>query len=190
MSGELRVEAGTLLASFPDMLDPNFMHSVVLVCQHTDEGAYGVITNRATRFEVKELLPDHELLGTSRFPVFLGGPVDHTTLQFLHVVPDDIPGGMSIDGNLWLGGDLDALGRYVTGKPRLARRNVRLFLGYSGWGAGQLDGELETGSWLPAPPSHAAIFGEPGEDTWRMVVRSIEGGDSGLQQQPPDVSWN
>jgi putative transcriptional regulator len=190
MSAELRVEAGTLLAAFPDMLDPNFMHSVVLICQHTDEGAYGVVTNRETKFEAKDLLPQHELLGKSRFPVFLGGPVDHTTLQFLHVVPEAIPGGMSIDGKYWLGGELDALGEYVTRQPRLAARNLRLFLGYAGWGAGQLDVELGTGSWLPAPPSQEAIFGEPGEGTWRRVVRSIEGDGGGLEQQPPDVSWN
>jgi putative transcriptional regulator len=190
MAGELRVEAGTLLAAFPDMLDPNFMHSVVLICQHSDQGAYGVITNRATPQVVKELLPDHPTLGRSSFPVFLGGPVDHSTLQFVHVVPEVIPGGMSIDGKLWLGGDLDALGEYLVKKPRAAARRVRLFRGYSGWSAGQLDGELGSGSWLPAPPALRAIFGEPGETTWRRVVRSIGGEGEGLDRQPPDVSWN
>src|SRR5258705_4195518 len=109
MTGELRVEAGTLLAAFPDMLDPNFMHSVVLICQHSDQGAYGVVTNKSTNFKVKDLLPNHPLLGESVFPVFLGGPVDHTTIQFVHVAPNEIPGGLSIDGRLWLGGGPHAL---------------------------------------------------------------------------------
>jgi putative transcriptional regulator len=186
----MRVEAGTLLAAFPDMLDPNFMHSVVLICQHSDERAYGLITNRATRFVVKELLPKHPVLGQSKFPVFLGGPVDHDQLQYVHVVPEAIPGGLSIDGKLWLGGDLDALGKYLVANPRVARRKVRLFLGYSGWSAGQLDNELGMGSWLPAPPALDAIFGEPGEPTWRRVVRSIGREGGSLEQQPPDVSWN
>jgi putative transcriptional regulator len=190
MARELRVEAGTLLAAYPDMLDPNFMHSVVLICQHSDQGAYGVVTNRRTKFAVKELLPEHPTLGQSSFPVFLGGPVDHTTLQFVHVVPEIVTGGVSIDGKLWLGGDLDALGKYLAEKPRAAQRRVRLFLGYSGWSAGQLDAELETGSWLPAPPSTQAIFGPPGEVTWRRVVRSIGREGDELGQQPPDVSWN
>ncbi len=190
MPKELRVEAGTLLAAFPDMLDPNFMHSVVLVCQHNEQGAYGVVTNKRTRYTVKQLLPNHPVLGASRFPVFLGGPVDHTTLQFVHTVPETIPGGLSLDGKLWLGGDLDALGAYVAAKPRAASKKLRLFLGYSGWSAGQLEGELGSGSWLPAPPSLQGIFGEPGETTWRRVVRSI-GSDAGeLDIQPPDVSWN
>lgn len=190
MAGELRVEAGTLLAAFPDMLDPNFMHSVVLICQHTEQGAYGVVTNRSTKYVVKDLLPEHPILGRSKFPVFLGGPVDHDTLQFVHVVPERIPGGLPIDGKLWLGGDLEALAEYVARSPRAARRRVRLFLGYSGWGAGQLDQELVGGSWIPAPPATGAIFGEAGEATWRRVVRSIGSEGSALEQQPPDVSWN
>ncbi len=190
MAGELRVEAGTLLAAWPDMLDPNFMHSVVLVCQHTDQGAYGLVTNRTTKFAIKDLLPNHPLLGDSGFPVHLGGPVDHTTMQFVHVVPDEIPGGVSLDGRLWLGGDLDALGRYVIENEKRARAKLRVFLGYSGWGAGQLDAELGVGSWLPAPPALDAIFGAPGEATWRAVVRSIGRETTELENQPPDVSWN
>ena len=190
MSGELRVEAGTLLAAFPSMLDPNFMHAVVLICQHSDQGAYGLITNRATRFKIQDLLPAHPLLGRSDFPVFLGGPVDLQTLQFVHVVPEAVPGWISIDGKLWLGGELDALADYLVKHPAEAAGRVRLFHGYSGWSAGQLEGELATGSWLPAPPAPAAIFGEPGEGTWRRVVRSIGQEGDGLERQPPDVSWN
>jgi putative transcriptional regulator len=190
MTRELRVEPGTLLAAFPDMLDPNFMHTVVLICQHTEQGALGMITNRATQATLKDLLPGHPLLGRSSFPVFLGGPVDHSSIQFVHVVPEAIPGGVSIDGRLWHGGDLDALGRYLAEQPGAAARSVRVFLGYSGWGAGQLEGELGTGSWLPAPPAHEAIFGAPGEATWRQVVRSLGRAGEGLERLPPDVSWN
>jgi putative transcriptional regulator len=190
MARVLRVEAGKLLAAYPDMLDPNFMHSVVLVLQHDAQGAHGVVTNQRTRLTVKELLPDHPTLGESSFPVHLGGPVDHNTLQFVHLVPDRIPGGLAIDGNLWMGGDLDALGRYLASRPGEAPGKVRLFLGYSGWGRGQLEGELGTGSWLPAPPSLEVVFGEGGESAWRRVVRSIGQAGDGLDTQPPDVSWN
>jgi putative transcriptional regulator len=172
------------------MLDPNFMHTVVLLCQHTSEGAYGLITNQKTQFKVSDVLPDHPLLGKSDFPIHLGGPVDHTTMQFLHSVPERIPGGISLDGVLWLGGDLEALASFVAEAPEEAAGTLRLFVGYSGWGAGQLEAELGTGSWIPAPPSQEAIFGPEGEPTWRAVVRSIgeEGGD--LENQPPDVTWN
>jgi putative transcriptional regulator len=190
MAGELRVEPGTLLAAYPDMLDPNFMHSVVLMCQHSEQGAYGLVTNRPTTLTLKNLLPEHPVLRASRFPVFLGGPVDPTTLQFVHVAPEEIPGGVSLDGRLWLGGELERLAEFVTAHPRLARRKLRLFLGYAGWGEGQLEGELTSGSWLPAPPSHAAIFGAPGEGAWRRVVQSVGRLGDALKDQPPDVSWN
>jgi putative transcriptional regulator len=189
MTQELRVEGGSLLAAWPDLLDPNFMHSVVLVCQHSDEGAYGLVTNRPTQFKLGELLPEHELLGTSEFPVHLGGPVEHTTMQFLHVAPGEIPGGICLDGELWLGGDLDAMAQFVT-EHEDAQSSVRVFLGYSGWGAGQLDVELGSGSWIPAPPDLDAVFGPEGEETWRRVVRSVGALGHELENQPPDASWN
>ena len=191
MSDELLVESGTLLAAWPDLMDPNFMHSVVAMCQHTEDGAYGIVVNRSTELTVRDLLTDHPVLGTLDFPVYLGGPVDHSTLQFLHRVPDDVPGGMYLDGELWLGGEIEAAARFLQKNEReLVDRSLRFFLGYSGWGAGQLEAELAAGSWLPAPASLEVVFGEPGEVTWRRVVRSIglEGED--LENLPPDVSWN
>lgn len=198
MAEELRVAAGALLAAWPDLMDPNFMHSVVVICQHSEEGAYGLVTNRRTKFAVRDLLPDHPLLSRCGFPVHLGGPVDHSTLQFLHRVPGEIPGGLCLDGQLWLGGELEAMGRYATERPDEARRTLRVFLGYSGWGAGQLEAELGMQSWLPAPSSLDVVFGEEGEPAWRRVVRSIgrDGGGfdqpdvTGLEDLPPDVHWN
>ena len=190
MGEAIHLEAGTILAAWPDMLDPHFMHSVVLVCQHSEEGAYGIVTNRPTELTLRDLLPEHELLENSEFPVHLGGPVDHATMQFVHAVPDRIPGGIAIEDQLFLGGDLDALGVFLREDFERARGVVRVFLGYSGWGASQLDQELETGSWLLASPSLGAVFGPEGEGTWRRVVRSTGQEGEDLQNHPPDVSWN
>jgi len=190
MARDLKVDSGTLLAAWPDMMDPNFMHAVVLLCQHSPEGAYGLVTNQRTQFTVSDVLPDHPLLGKSSFPIFLGGPVDHTSMQFLHRVPEHIPGGVSLDGVLWLGGELEAMAAFLTEDPEQAQDVLRLFVGYSGWGAGQLEAELGTGSWIPAPPSREAIFHGEGESTWRAVVRSIGDVGTDLENHPPDVTWN
>jgi putative transcriptional regulator len=187
---ELRVEAGTLLAAWPDMRDPNFMHAVVLVCQHGEEGAYGLVLNRPTEFAVHQLLPDHPTLGEARLAVHCGGPVDHTSMQFVHRAPKRVPGGIPLANGLYLGGELEALGRYLTADPDAAERDVRVFVGYSGWGAGQLETELGTGSWLPVPFQIDAVFSTDAAATWRRVVRSAGGPGRVLADLPPDVSWN
>lgn len=187
---ELRSAPGSFLAASPDMLDPNFMHAVVLMCQHTDDGAYGLVVNRPADVTVDALLPDHPILGGEPFPVFAGGPVGLDTLQFVHRAADRIPGGLPLDEGLWLGGDLDALADLIAENRRAARRRVRLIVGYAGWGAGQLDAELATGSWLPAALATELVFSEDREGAWRRAVRSIGSGADGLADLPPDVSWN
>lgn len=187
---DLRVTQGSLLAAWPDLMDPNFMHSVVLMCQHTEDGAYGLVLNRPTKHGVDELLPDHPLLGRVSFPVFLGGPVSHETMQFVHTVPKEVPGGFELCSGLYLGGDLDALGRYLIESPELAASKVRLFLGYSGWGTGQLEGELAVGSWVPAPYLPEVVFADDPAATWKQVVRAAGKDAEGLDAEPPDPSWN
>lgn len=190
MGEVLRAQPGSFLAAMPDMLDPNFMHGVVLVCEHVEAGAHGLMINRPTEFRLGDLFPEHEHLAESEFPVHLGGPVDHTTLQFVHRLPDAIPGGRNLAGELWLGGEFEALAELVVRDPGRALRGVRVSLGYSGWGAGQLDHELGTGSWIPALGSPQVVFGPDGEPAWRRVVRSIGAAGEDLENHPPDVSWN
>jgi len=187
---DLRVDPGTLLAAWPDLRDPNFMHTVLLICHHDAEGAYGLVVNRRTDFAVSQLLPDHPTLGRCDFPVHFGGPVDTTTLQFVHRVPERIPGGHPLPTGVVMGGDLDALGEFLAEAREAAERSVRVLLGYSGWGSGQLDGELASRSWIPAPGKLDAVFAGEGVQAWRQVVRSIGPEGETLGNQPPDVSWN
>ena len=146
---ELRVSQGTMLAAWPDLMDANFMHTVLLMCQHSDEGAYGLVVNRRTSFRASDLFKDHPTLGGLDFPIHQGGPVDHTALQFVHTVPHAVPDGTALCDGLWIGGDIDALGEFIAQNRGDAERKVRLFLGYSGWGKGQLESELAAKSWVP-----------------------------------------
>jgi len=190
---ELRVGEGTLLAAGPDMLDPNFMHRVVLLCRHTEEGAYGLVVNRPSELSTRDVFAAHPVLGAEGapdFPVFIGGPVGLDTLQVLHRVPEHVGGGLEIAAGIHVGGDLDQVARYVLAEPVAARANLRLALGYSGWAGGQLEAELAESAWLPAPPDPALVFGEDGDTVWRRVVRSIGASAEGLADQPPDPEWN
>lgn len=190
MERDLRVEPGALLAAWPDLRDPNFMHRVVVMCQHGAAGAFGLVTNQISGYTTRDLLSEHPVLGRVPFPVHLGGPVDHSRVEFLHTVPDEIPSGECLDGKLWFGGELEALARYVAKDQASAERRVRIFVGYSGWDAGQLDTEIAVGSWIVAPADLESVFGEEGEETWRRVVRSVGREGRDLLNHPPDVSWN
>lgn len=185
---EFTSAAGTMLASAPNMLDPNFMHTVVLVCQHSAEGAFGLVVNRESGFSAESLLPEGSALGNAGLAVYSGGPVGLDTMQFLHRLPEEIPGGIEVFGGLYLGGVIEDL--ESAGRPRPLEQDVRLFLGYSGWDAGQLEAELASGSWLPAPPNMEAVFAKDQRTAWRDVVRSLGDATRGLEDLPPDVSWN
>ena len=124
------------------------------------------------------------------FPVHQGGPVGLDTLQFIHTAGDSIPGGMTLPSGLCMGGEMEALGAHLA-QAEDPERNVRLFLGYAGWGAGQLEEELSTGSWVPAPADTQLLFSNaPAEEIWRSSLRSLGAAGENLSQLPPDVSWN
>ena len=189
----LWVAPGTLLAAGTELLDPNFMHGVVLMCEHTGAGAYGIVVNKLSELTTRELLSDHPQLGAEdapELPVFIGGPVGLDTLQVLHCAEKIVPGGVEIAYGVHLGGDLDAIRRYMVEQPEEARRTLRFTLGYAGWGAGQLEEELSGGTWLPAPGTAETVFESDCEGQWRAVVRSIGEGAQGLADQPPDPRWN
>jgi putative transcriptional regulator len=183
---EPRLPGGALLAAWPDMLDPNFAKSVLLVCRHSADGAYGLVLNRELGLTVGRLLPEHPVLGHLSSSVWLGGPVDHQRLQFVHMLPGRIRGGLEICTGVWLGGELDALGEVLAKYERgdVAAPPVRLFLGYAGWGAGQLDGELATGSWMPGALDSSFLFGEGGEADWERFLATM--GREGDHTLDPD----
>jgi len=187
---DVELEPGTLLAAAPDMLDPNFMHAIVLMCRHAPEGAYGLVVNRPATVTLDVLLPDHPVLGRVRFPVHAGGPVGLDTLQFVHQVPREVRGGVPVAGGLYLGGELEDLSRLLARRGLQAARDVRAIVGYSGWGAGQLEGEIASGSWLPARLDRRWVFRSEEQRTWRALVRSLGRQAAGLEDLPPDPSWN
>ena len=185
---EFTSAAGVMLASAPDMLDPNFMHTVVLMCQHSPEGAFGLVVNRKSDYVAESLLPDESTLKGMNLPVYEGGPVGLDSLQFLHRLPSEAPDGIEVFPGLFLGGKLDEL--VTVSRARPLHEDFRLFLGYSGWGAGQLEDELAGGSWLPVPPQMEAVFASDQEASWRKVVGSLGEEDRGPEGPSPNVSWN
>lgn len=166
----------SLLVAMPQLDDPNFKRSVVLLVHHGTAGSFGIVLNRALDLSIAELMQNSGIqwpngIGT----VGWGGPVqpERGWVVFTddHVVPSD--GAESDVATLQEGvcvtGSLEMLRAVATHPPA----GVRLFLGYAGWGAEQLEGELAEGAWLTAPMSREVVFETAADDMWESVVRSL-----------------
>lgn len=190
MTADWIVAPGSFLAAGPDLADPNFVRSVVLICRHDEEGAYGLVVNRPSDVRARDVLAGHEGLAKSGVRMYVGGPVGLESLQVLHRVPQHIDGGEPLAPGLWIGGDLDQLAHYLDAHPDQAEQNVRLFMGYSGWGPGQLEYELSALSWLPAPCRLTSIFANDPRNAWRDVIRGLGPRFRSLADEPPDPNLN
>jgi putative transcriptional regulator len=178
---------GTLLVASPRLLDPNFMHAVVLLCDHGPVGSYGVIVNRRASMTVGEIGGDVPLLAGRKDPVWLGGPVGAQQLQVLHTVGDTIPGSLPVLPGVQLGGDPDVLHKAL---QKADDAQAKFVVGYSGWGAKQLDDELREGAWVVCPGDLRFVFDLDSDTLWRRVLRSRGGVVAQLADVPPDPSWN
>ena len=182
----LNLPPGTLIAAWPGLPDPNFREGVVALCHHDGQGSFGLMVNRPTPMTTADVLPQHEVMERVAFPVHLGGPVDHTSLHFLHTAPDEIPGGREICDGLVMGGELDALAEFLLLQGDRAREKVRLLLGYSGWGAGQLEREVTAGSWMPGLATVELVFSNDPHEVWKSVVADASERLRRLGGLPPD----
>ncbi len=157
---------GHFLVASPHLADTNFFRSVVLMIQHDDEGAFGVVMNRPTNHTISELW-EEDLQASWKLdaPVHLGGPVPGPLIA----VHSDISlGELEITAGVYFSAEKDSLVRIVS-QPL---GPFRLFHGYSGWAPGQLDGELEAGGWLTEPATSEDVFSGY-EDLWNRVARRI-----------------
>lgn len=176
---------GQLLIAGSNLWDPNFRRAIVLVGQHDEDGAVGVVLNRPLDVTVHEAVPPLAELVTSREPLFIGGPVqpeaavvvaDFEDPSRAEVVAFDTVGFLPPEV------DRDTLGPI---------RRARVFAGYTGWGPGQLEVELERdGSWIVAPATVADVFDpEPGM-LWDAVLRRLGSAYDMLRLMPADPSLN
>jgi putative transcriptional regulator len=174
----------------PSLMDPNFTHSVVLICRHSTEGSYGLIVNRRTERTVMDLESESSLLHDREDPLYLGGPVAGDTLQVLHRLGSGVPGGLLVMGETHLGGDPEVLRRALPQATAESEQDARFVLGCSGWGEGQLDVEIQEGAWVVCPAEERFVFDSNPESLWRRILKSLGPPYSALADLPPDPTWN
>lgn len=179
---------GQVLIAGPSLQDPNFQRTVIVICEHSDEGALGIVYNRPSPITVAEALPplaDTHLAGRR---LFLGGPVQTENIFVIH--DDENAGGDEINSGLFFGGDPELLDRLCQGLKAGDGKTVQLFAGYSGWGAGQLEFEMSQGAWIVAPSDNRQILSTETEDKWRQALLGLGGRYAMLAETPIDPGLN
>lgn len=177
---------GTLLIANPFLKDPNFSRSVVFLCDHQEEGAFGFVLSRSFDFKLDELVPKFK---DFPLPVFTGGPVKPDTLHFLHQYPNLIPGGEEVmEGTYW-GGNFESLSSHLLNHD-LASNKIRFFIGYSGWSDGQLDEEMKIDSWLTLKATPELLFETTSQNIWKESLRHLGGDFEKLINYPLDPQLN
>jgi putative transcriptional regulator len=163
-------EKGKILISEPFLPDTFFNRSIVYLTDHTPEGSVGFILNKKLDLKVSAAIEGFELWNEN---LSMGGPVAPDTLHYLHSLGNLIPNCIHIEGNIFWGGDLDII-RDLISSGRINENQIRFFLGYSGWSAGQLERELRENSWVIAKVNSAIVLNNKNDDIWKKVLRSFK----------------
>jgi putative transcriptional regulator len=172
--------APALLLAMPQLVDPNFARTVILLCEHAAEGAFGLIVNRPSEVAAAEAVRlEPGLSNANAVPLLTGGPVEPERGWILtSQAPEDVE-SHAVGAGLYLSASPLLLRRVLTSRPAMRRTHV--LAGYAGWGPGQLDEELAQSSWLIMPVELDLIFEIPAAASWEMAIRRL-GADPHLLQ--------
>ncbi len=174
--------AGSLLVAHPNMLDPNFRRAVLFISAHTpDDGALGVILNRPLEKQVSEVVSEVPLNALDKVPVFFGGPVGRDRLIFASL-EWKTGEGLKLNHNV----DMDAANKQIGENPG----SIRAFIGYAGWGAGQLEAEMKQNAWVIRKPHRATMKLDRLPRLWYDIMRGLGPWFKLLAAAPDDPSLN
>lgn len=175
---------GKLLIASPVLADPNFARTVVLITEHNEDGAMGIVLNRPSDAPAAELLPTLEEIAAAE-PLFIGGPVQPEAVVLLAEFSDPAAAAWIVVADVGLasaGTDTDDLLPAV--------RRGRFYAGYSGWGPGQLEVEMEQDSWIVEPPLPTELFPDDPRTLWSDVLTRKGGQYALISRMPEDPSLN
>jgi putative transcriptional regulator len=189
MSKSLR---GHCLVAAKSLRDPNFHKTVVLLLEHSDEGATGLIVNRPSSLKVSHALSAHFDLPEMDDVVFDGGPVEPMALLMLHNADVYQDTESSPVPGLYIGGSVETFKEVLVNSSTggTDHPHFRIFMGYSGWGAGQLEGEISRGDWLVYPGCCDLLFRADPDDVYDIVLQKIFEDVIGQQSIGEKAQWN
>lgn len=162
---------GDLLLSEPFLMDSNFSRVVILLCEHHEEGSFGLILNHTLEIELNAVVTDFP---EAKIPVGFGGPVERNQLFYIHQ-NNEIEGSVEIGKNMYLGGDYPEIKKRIL-TDEMTPENLRFFIGYTGWSKGQLQNEIDELSWIVMKtPEDLNLFNAFNDDLWRELLARLGG---------------
>ena len=177
---------GTILLAEPFMLDPNFKRTAVLVVEHNDEGSIGFVMNRPVDMRIDKLVEDFPEFDA---PVYYGGPVGTDTVHYLHNKGSLIAGSDEVLRGVYWGGDYEQVKVFIR-EGLLEPRDIRFFVGYSGWSERQLEEELELGSWVTAPMFANYLFKSPPRELWQRIMANKGSHFEAIAEMKEEARYN
>lgn len=183
---KLAPEKGNVLISEPFMTDEHFKRSVVYLCEHNEDGSFGFVLNNFLDISLSELVED---IVNEEFKVSFGGPVSPDNLFYVHTLKDELNGSYEVIPGLYTGGKFEDLIPLInTGV--ITPNEIRFFLGYSGWEAGQLDTELSVSSWIVGKTTVGRVLNAHDKDLWKKILDEMGGKFKMISNFPEDPSLN
>jgi len=186
MKDDKLASAGKILIAEPFMLDENFKKSVILICEHNKEGSLGFILNKPVNMFITDLIDDFPEFKCS---VYFGGPVATDTIHYIHNVGELLENSVKIEAGVYWGGDFDKL-KFLVENELILPKNIKFFVGYSGWSEGQLATEIDTGSWVISHMDANYAFKTKAYKLWTQVLENKGDNFSVIAQINDDNNLN
>lgn len=183
---DLKPEKGRVLISEPFMLDQYFKRSVVYLTEFNEEGAVGFMLNKPMEIKISEILvdfPDFEAI------VYLGGPVQAQNLFYLHTKGDLLNDSIEVGKGIYWNGNFEQLKEAIK-QQLITEKDIRFFLGYSGWDGEQLKGELKENSWFIQDFDASQLFAKAADDLWKDLLKEADSRIAPMADFPEDPNLN
>ena len=178
---------GSFLIASPEIDAGIYFRSIVLICEHTPNGSFGLIINKPVEIELPEDLINLKNQENANIGIRAGGPIQPNQMMLVHSSESLQEHALKICDGVYLGGDMQFLQEAISGPTG---PHLLLCFGYTGWETGQLEREFLSGNWFLAPASARHVFETPPEKTWQTILREMGGKYATLSMIPEDLSLN
>ncbi len=183
---KLQPKKGRVLISEPFLDDDYFKRSVILLCDHNEEGTFGFVLNNFIDVKLAELMEDLNSLNSL---ISIGGPVNPDNLFYIHTLGDKIPGSIEVTNDVFMGGDFEYM-QTLLNSGAIKENQIRFFIGYSGWGINQLNTEIMQSAWIVTETTTDNIMDTTIENLWKKILGDMGENHQLFSNYPEDPTLN